>query len=88
MTHENQTPSTEDNKLGLKPNKIKIPAGRPSGETNVTPKLLNQLNDKPRIVRMTLNVPEDLHAKLKSYTAKNKKTIIRWFLEQIENMPD
>ena len=37
--------------------------GRPSGLTNLTPKLRDRLRDKPEMVRMTLDMPVEAHVR-------------------------
>ena len=51
-------------------------AGRPSGNTNVTKELLDKVRDKPKTVRMSLEIEEELHTKLKTYAARRRKTVI------------
>jgi hypothetical protein len=65
-----------------------IKAGRPSGKSNVTPKLLEKLRDKPETVRVTMDLPVELHTKLKLYAVRRRETIIGVLREMIRNLPD
>jgi hypothetical protein len=60
---------------------------RPSGETNVTPEMLDKLKDKPKLVRMVIDITDDQHAKLKLYAVKNKKTMINVLRKFIDDLP-
>jgi hypothetical protein len=59
---------------------------RPSGVTNVTPKLLDKLKDKPNLIRMTIEISDDQRTKLKLFALKQKKTMITVLRELIDNL--
>jgi hypothetical protein len=61
---------------------------RPSGETNVTPELLAQLKDKPKPIRMTIEISDEQHTKLKLFAARNKKTMIAVLRGFIDGLPE
>jgi hypothetical protein len=61
---------------------------RPSGASKVTKDLRAKLNDKPAIVRMTMDMPVDLHTKLKTFASSNRKTIIGVLKELIQSLPE
>jgi hypothetical protein len=65
----------------------KITAGRPSGKNNVTPDLLKQLEDKPEMVRLTLDIPVDLHTRLRVYAAKNRKSLVAAVRDWLSGLP-
>jgi hypothetical protein len=65
-----------------------LKVGRPSGATNITQDLIEKVKNKPKTIRMTLNMPENLHTKVKVFASRNRKTIIGVISELIESLPD
>ena len=64
-----------------------IKAGRPSGETGVTQKLLDQVVPREEKIRVTLDLPVELHTKLKLHATKNRATIVDTVKNLIKALP-
>jgi hypothetical protein len=60
--------------------------GRPSGETNITPDLIDKIKDKPKPLRVTFEMSEEQHLKLKLFAVKNKKTMIAVLRDFIDSL--
>lgn len=62
--------------------------GRPSGLTNLTPKLRDRLRDKPEMVRMTLDMPVEAHVRLKRYAARKRRSMVDVLRDMVLALPE
>lgn len=63
-----------------------LKAGRPSKSIGVKEVQLQDIKDNTKKVRVNFDLDEDLHAELKMYALKNKKSVKKILVEQIESL--
>ncbi|MCF9034697.1 chromosome partitioning protein ParB [Acinetobacter nectaris] len=63
-----------------------LKAGRPSKSVGAKEVQLQDVKDNTKKVRVNFDLDEDLHAELKMYALKNKKTVKQILVEQIESL--
>ena len=72
-----------------KPAKLRtLKAGRPSRRTNVTAELLERMSDKPKMVRVTFEIPADAHTRLKMLAVLKRSTMADVLRGLILKLPD
>lgn len=63
-----------------------LKAGRPSKSVGAKEVQLQDVKDNTKKVRVNFDLDEDLHAELKMYALKNKKSVKQVLVEQIEKI--
>lgn len=63
-----------------------LKAGRPSRSVGAKELQLQDIKDHTKKVRVNFDLDEDLHAELKMYALKNKKSVKQILVEQIESL--
>lgn len=63
-----------------------LKAGRPSKSVGAKEVQLQDVKDNTKKVRVNFDLDEDLHAELKMYALKNKKSVKQILVEQIESL--